>query len=117
MVMLHQTLSTETTHISMTETIKSRFGEITVDTSKAVSFPRGLLGMPDKRSFALAPFPSPKMQQFTLLQSLDEKALAFITLPIPMENAIVAAKDLRLAAQDLQIADLSLGNTGDAVDG
>ena len=93
---------------SANKTIRSRFGDITVDPRKAVTFPRGLLGMADKFNFVLANFPSPKMQQFTLLQSLDDHALSFITLPVSMENAIITRKDLLAACQDLQILEANL---------
>jgi flagellar assembly factor FliW len=93
----------------MMETITSRFGEITVDAGKAISFPRGLLGMPDKSRFVITTFPNPKMQQFTLLQSLDEHALSFITLPLEMKNTIIAENDIRAACRDLQIDEASLG--------
>jgi flagellar assembly factor FliW len=90
------------------ETIKSRFGEVTVDTEKALHFPRGLLGMPDKQRFALANFPNPKMQQFMLLQSLDDAAISFITLPLELQNAIINADDLKSACRDLQITEPNL---------
>lgn len=90
------------------QTIKSRFGEVTVDTEKSLYFPRGLLGMPGSQNFALAPFPNPKMQQFMLLQSLDDAALSFITLPLDIKNTIIAADDLRVACRDLQIAESNL---------
>ena len=90
------------------ETIKSRFGEISVDPEKAVYFPRGLLGIPDKFSFMLAHFPNPKMQQFTLLQSLDDENLSFITLPLEFNNTMIAAEDLRTACRDLQIEERDL---------
>ena len=91
-------------HVPFPETIQSRFGEISVDVSRAITFPRGLLGMPDKSNFVLTNFNSPKMEQFKLLQSLDELQLSFITLPISIENPIISAEDLRSAADDLQIA-------------
>jgi len=87
------------------ETIHSRFGEITVDIGKTLQFPRGLLGMADKSRFVLANFPSEKMQQFTLLQSLDDKTLSFITLPVVLDNPILARSDIREACQELQIAE------------
>lgn len=90
------------------ETIKSRFGDIMVDLSKTVTFPRGLLGMPGKSNFVLAQFPSEKMQQFTLLQSLDDKNLAFITLPVDPENPIIASKDVHSACADLQVQEANL---------
>lgn len=91
------------------ERVQSRFGEIHIDTRKTILFPQGLLGFPDKQRFALAQFPGEKMAQFTLLQSLDDAALSFITLPLPVENAIVGSDDIREACHDLQIPEENLG--------
>ncbi len=88
--------------------IKTRFGEVIVDTTKAVLFPRGLLGMPDKPRYAISSFPSPKMAQFKLLQSLDDHNLSFITLPLEIENSIIAASDIRATAADMQIKEENL---------
>lgn len=104
-----QTLTSSTAAASvpgMSETIKSRFGEIAVDPGKAVAFPRGLLGMPDKLNYAVVNFPNEKMQQFALLQSLDDHALSFITLPVLADNPFIGRKDIEQIARDLQI-DLS----------
>lgn len=90
--------------VSFPETIQSRFGEIAVDSSRAIYFQRGLLGMPDKSNFVLTNFNSQKMEQFKLLQSLDETQLSFITLPVAVKNNIIAAEDIYKAAEDLQIA-------------
>lgn len=89
------------------ETIKSRFGDLTVDTSKTIIFGRGMLGMPDKHQFVLANFPNAKMQQFMLLQSLDDKNLSFITLPLDLKNNIITASDITMACRDLQISEAS----------
>lgn len=85
------------------EIMRSRFGDVVVDTERAVVFYSGLLGMPDKTQFVLANFNSPKMQQFTLLQSLDVESLSFITMPLDINNSIIEAADIRGAADDLQI--------------
>lgn len=90
------------------EVVRSRFGEITVSTEKALHFPRGLLGMPEKTRYALAGFPNPKMQQFMVMQSLDDGDLCFITLPLEMDNKIVAQQDIRNALSDLQIDESQL---------
>ncbi|MDE3015898.1 MAG: flagellar assembly protein FliW [Pseudomonadota bacterium] len=90
------------------EKIVSRFGEITVDAGKSLLFPRGLLGMPDKLRYALAKFPSARMQQFTMLQSLDDHALSFITLPLELQNGILAVSDVQAACRDLQISEANL---------
>jgi len=89
--------------IPMGEVINSRFGEIMVDATRAVAFPNGLLGMPDKNHFVLANFSNEKMQQFNILQSLDDVNLAFIVLPLDLNNAIIEIADIRGAADDLLI--------------
>lgn len=83
--------------------LDTRFGRITVSRQRAIHFPNGLLGMPDAVEFALTTFPSPNMAQFTMLQSLQDPSLSFITLPIALENPIIAAEDLTQAARDLHI--------------
>jgi flagellar assembly factor FliW len=87
----------------MIETIETRFGVVNVDASKAVMFPLGLLGMPDRFHFVVTAFPNPKMQQFMLLQSLDDKNLSFITLPLDFNNSIISANDVKSACSDMQM--------------
>lgn len=91
-----------------TEILQSRFGEITIDASRSIAFPRGLLGLPEKANFVVANFPGQKMQQFKVLQSLDDTSLAFITLPLEMQNPIIAREDLKSACAELQITDSDL---------
>lgn len=85
------------------ERIQTRFGEIALRTDNAISFPRGLLGMPNKHKFFITNFPSAKLQKFKLLQSLDDYGLSFITLPVGLTNGIIAAEDLTAACKDLGI--------------
>lgn len=84
--------------------IDSRFGPVLVNTRNRIVFSRGLLGIPDRQHFALANFPGEKMQQFKLLQSLDDNSLSFITLPLDVENPIIAKDDVLMACQALGIA-------------
>lgn len=86
------------------ETISSRFGEIVVDVRNAMHFPKGLLGMPGCQHFALVNFPSQKMQQFKLLQCLDDFSISFITLPLPLENSVLKRADIEAIAHDSGIA-------------
>jgi flagellar assembly factor FliW len=85
------------------EVIDTRFGKVTVSRKNPITFPNGLLGMPDKSEFCLTGFPSEKMARFTLLQSLEDNALSFITLPLDTQNPIFEAADLDQAAKDLEI--------------
>lgn len=110
--MLHSSTSTLIPAVgampAASETIQSRFGDIVVDRSKVIEFSHGLLGMADMLHFALTQFPSEKMKQFMLLQSLDDKAVSFITLPLPLDNPIVAAADLRTACGEMNIKESNL---------
>jgi len=104
--MLSQTVNTVRNIFSaslMTETIESRFGTLTVDTDKAIYLPHGVLGFPGKTKFVIAAFPNPKMQQFTVLQCLDDLAISFITLPLPLKNNIIAIADLQHVCRELHI--------------
>lgn len=89
--------------------IESRFGAVKIDKAKAILFPIGILGMPDKHNFALTDFPNPKLAQFKLLQSLDDAELSFITLPLEIDNGIIAREDVLAAAQDMEIPVDQLG--------
>lgn len=91
------------------ETVETRFGKVTISRANPIMFPSGLLGMPDKLSYALAKFPSAKFDRFKLLQSLDDDTLGFITLPLDVQNGIIARDDLLQAASDLSIPEQHLG--------
>lgn len=95
--------------IAQMEKIESRFGPVTIDKAKAILFPVGILGMPDKHNFVLTEFPNPKLNQFKMLQSLDDQGLAFITLPIDVDNGIVERTDIETACHDMEIPMADLG--------
>lgn len=89
--------------VAETEEIDTRFGRVEVSPRQAISFPTGMLGIPDRVSYCLTHFPSEKMTRFKMLQSLDDAALSFITLPIDITNPIIERADLEQAAGDLSI--------------
>ncbi len=86
-----------------TEELDTRFGRIAVSPRQAIAFPNGMLGIPDKTNYCLTHFPSVKMARFKMLQSLDDTALSFITLPVDITNPIIERTDLEQAANDLNI--------------
>lgn len=88
---------------SDSEVIDTRFGKVTIYRSNPIVLPNGMLGQPDKNQFCLTHFPSEKMARFKLLQSLDDTALSFITLPVELNNPIVDRADMEQAARDLSI--------------
>ena len=54
----------------------TRFGRLTVDDERIMTFPRGLLGFPNHERFAL--IQTGEENYFFWLQSVDEPALAFV---------------------------------------
>jgi len=91
------------------EVIDTRFGKIAVKRQTPMVFPRGLLGMPERFNFFLTEFPNKNLGKFKLLQSLDDFELSFITLPIDLENGIIAAEDLSSVSKELGIKIENLG--------
>ncbi len=90
------------------ELIDTRFGKIAIKRDNPITFPRGLLGMPDKTSFCLLDFPVKKFAQFRLLQSLDDNALSFISLPLEVVNDIIDREDIVKACKDLDLPEKDL---------
>lgn len=88
---------------SDTDTVQTRFGQVSIYRKNPIVFPNGLLGMPDKFTYCLTKFPSEKLSRFKLLQSLEDNDLSFITLPVELENAVVERKDIEQACKDLEI--------------
>lgn len=74
--------------------LESRFGQITIDMEKAIYFPTGILGMPDKLHFCLADFPEGSKTEFKVLQSLDDIELSFVVLPVANENSFIEKQDI-----------------------
>lgn len=90
------------------EFIDTRFGKIAIKRDNPISFPHGLLGMPECVNFCLLEFPVKKFPQFRLLQSLDDAALSFITLPLEMDNSIIEREDILKGCRDLGIPEPDL---------
>jgi len=85
------------------EELETRFGRVAVSSRQSIHFTTGMLGLPDKLTYCLTHFPSEKMARFKMLQSLDDAALSFITLPLDITNPIIERADLEQAASDLHI--------------
>ncbi len=66
--------------------------------------PRGMMGFPEHKVFALTGVPDPRVQNFMLLQSLTDSGLSFLALPLSLESGILEIRDIEAARQDLGIA-------------
>ena len=58
------------------EILSSRFGRLSVDDDRIITFPGGLLGFPEHRQFAL--IQTSEENYFFWLQSVEDQALAFV---------------------------------------
>lgn len=83
--------------------IKSRFGVISVQPQKAISFPHGLPGMPDAARFCLTDLPNVKNNDFKLLQCLNNHGLSFIVVPSTDDNQLIEQSDIKDACTILGI--------------
>ncbi len=88
-----------------TAIVETRFGEVEVPTENPIVFPQGLLGIAGNFEYALTDFPSEKLGQFKLLQSLNDPTVSFITLPTALDNQLIAREDLEKAASDVGVKD------------
>jgi flagellar assembly factor FliW len=76
------------------------FGQVSYDAGAVIEFPRGLPGFDRRRRFLAVRFPD--SDPLVFLQSLEDAALCFITLPVlaiePRYRLEVSAEDLVLVA-------------------
>jgi flagellar assembly factor FliW len=81
----------------------TRFGKLSVEDERTITFPNGLLGFPDHTRFAL--IQTGEENYFFWLQSIDEPNLAFV-----VTDPTIFFKDYQVPVreetwQDLQLAD------------
>lgn len=83
--------------------VASRFGEITIDPAKRVSFPFGIVGLPQSLQFVLVDIPKQNMGRFKMLQSLDDDAFSFVVLPVDVQNSFIDNDDISTMVEALNI--------------
>ena len=79
--------------------VETRFGDYTFTADHRVHMPKGPLGFQDYHDFGLANLPDPKLEQFKLLQSLDDQSLGFIVTALPESGGPIAEEDLEEIAR------------------
>jgi flagellar assembly factor FliW len=99
-------LTSEASESENTIKLETRFGEVEVSTDNPIIFPQGLLGIAGNFEYVLTNFPSPKLERFKLLQSLNDHSVSFITLPLPLDNVLIERADLEKAARDVGVEDM-----------
>lgn len=96
-------LSQSAAELSGAEVIDTRFGKVSIYRDRPITFANGLLGIPDKSEFCLTDLPNEKLSRFKLLQSLEDLKLSFVTLPVDLDNPVVARADLEQGARDIGV--------------
>lgn len=84
----------------------TRFGRLDVDDACVLSFPRGLLGFPNYRGFAL--LQTGEDDSFYWLQSTEEPGLAFI-----VTDPVMFFRDFRVPVREEVAADLNVPSEAD----
>lgn len=82
-------------------TIETRFGEIDFPTENMIIMPRGLLGYGEFRKFGLTALPGDGVEQFMLLQSLEDQTLSFVVAPYNTETGTIDPADIATACHSL----------------
>lgn len=83
----------------------TRFGRISVDDERIITFPRGLLGFPSYSQYAL--IQTGEENYFFWLQCVDEPTLAFV-----VTDPTIFFKDYEVPIRDEVQQELSLGDAG-----
>ena len=91
------------TATKLESSLKTRFGYITCDEANTLSFPNGILGMPNQKQFAIAAMPDNKMEKFQVLQSLNDSDVSFAVLPLASLGDAISASDLEEVRKVLEM--------------
>lgn len=91
-------------------TVATRFGALPGRWDAVFEMPQGPLGFAKHCRFALLQIPNPKLDQFRLMQSLEDTELSFIVMPGKPEEGPIAVADLVDASEaaGMSIGDLTL---------
>lgn len=88
--------------------IETNFGPVALDSGNSISLPRGLLGFSEHQDFALTHLPDPRLEQFMLLQSLEEPQLSFLLLPLGEESDVLTDEDKSEIVQALGLREVDV---------
>lgn len=84
------------THPQM-EKIETRFGEVQFLSQQAIQLMKGPIGFDEGQNFIFTKMPKDKREMYILMQSLDDKDISFICLPIPLSSSPYSAEDIQRA--------------------
>ncbi len=90
---------------SSTMEIKSRFGELVADVSKAIYFPKGILGFPEDLHFSLMNFPAvnEQLNSFKILQCLNDHSISIPVMPVNFDNRFIETADMEECLKAVEV--------------
>lgn len=95
-----EAVATTPSHAADGGSIATRFGDLSVDPEKVITFDRGLYGLEHQHRFMLTSV-SGWPDIFKLLQSVDDPGLSMIVLPLDMDDGAIDAADFAQACDAL----------------
>lgn len=93
--------------------VTTKLGLITIDLSKAICFPKGIVGFPNLHYYCCVEVPENKLPGALILQSIDDERAGFIVLPLAEkfykgESALIKYEDVLDAAESYGIKEDSI---------
>ncbi len=91
-----------------TVVIETRHGTLEINVKQAIHFPAGVLGMPNMRDFCLVDYPDERLEQFKILQSVNDEKLSFIVLPLALDGELIETSDIEECSRvtGVELADM-----------
>lgn len=88
----------------------ARFGEINVNDSQMITFPKGIPSFEEFTRYALLPAEESEENPFYFLQSIQDKNLCFFLL-----DTLIYFKDYHVGVEDSDISDLRIDDGKDVI--
>ena len=83
--------------------VDTRFGPLEFGQENAIFMPRGLLGFTDFHDYGLTGLQNPGLEQFMLLQCLEEEELSFVVIPLNRDGESIDEQDILDACAALSL--------------
>lgn len=83
--------------------VDTRFGPLEFGQENRIYMPRGLLGFTDYHDYGLTGLQNPGLEQFMLLQCLEEDDLSFVIIPLNRDGESIDEQDILDACKALSL--------------
>lgn len=83
--------------------IESRFGDLEIDTAKAIYFPKGIYGFKEDLHFAICDFPQQDLKEFKILQCLNDHSVSFPVILSGYDNQFIEDVDMKECLNTIEV--------------